>query len=422
MFVAISNTPRDYAWGSATAIAELLGTAPSGRPEAELWLGAHPGSPARVVGAANATGGAADLAEWIATDPAAALGGLPRLPFLLKVLAAEGPLSLQAHPDAARAAAGFAAENALGIPLDAPERNYRDPHPKPEIIVALSERFIALCGFRPVEEARAVFLALGLDELLPRLASLPSLVGWLLADGPEVDALVARVTDRAAERPTAERTTAERPTAERTASGVRTNLKEIGPDTDQNRTEVVESGPSSFVLDALETVRTLANAFPGDAGILTALLLNRVTLARGEALYLPAGNIHAYLNGLGIELMTASDNVLRGGLTGKHVDVDELLAVLDFTPTAVPYLEPQVLPGLALYRPDDAGFALAHMTADARLALTGPAIALCTAGSFALAGGVASATVARGGALYVTPDEGALAVTGAGDLFVATTA
>ena len=199
-------------------------------------------------------------------------------------------------------------------------------------------------------------------------------------------------------------------------------MKEIGPDTDQNRTEVVESGPSSFVLDALETVRTLANAFPGDAGILTALLLNRVTLARGEALYLPAGNIHAYLNGLGIELMTASDNVLRGGLTGKHVDVDELLAVLDFTPTAVPYLEPQVLPGLALYRPDDAGFALAHVTADARLALTGPAIALCTAGSFALAGGVASATVARGGALYVTPDEGALAVTGAGDLFVATTA
>lgn len=414
MFVAITNTPRDYAWGSATAIADLLGTARSGGPEAELWLGAHPGSPARIVSdSAAAVGGAGDLAEWIAADAAAALGGLPRLPFLLKVLAAAGPLSLQAHPDAARAAAGFAAENTLGIPLDAPERNYRDPYPKPEIIVALSERFVALCGFRPIEEARAVLLALGLDELVPRLASLPSLVGWLLASGPEVGALVARVTDRAA---------AAHPAAVPTASGGRTNLKEIGPETDHNGAEVVDSPANSVVLDALETVRTLADAFPGDAGILTALLLNRVTLARGEALYLPAGNIHAYLSGLGIELMTASDNVLRGGLTGKHVDVDELLAVLDFTPTAVPYLEPEVEPGLALYRPHDAGFALAHVTADARLALTGPAIALCTAGSFALAGGATSATIARGGALYVTPDEGALAVTGAGDLFVATTA
>jgi mannose-6-phosphate isomerase class I len=106
-------------------------------------------------------------------------------------------------------------------------------------------------------------------------------------------------------------------------------LKEIGPETDHNGAEVVDSPANSFVLDALETVRTLADAFPGDAGILTALLLNRVTLARGEALYLPAGNIHAYLSGLGIELMTASDNVLRGGLTPKHIDVDELLAVLD---------------------------------------------------------------------------------------------
>ena len=413
MFVAIGNTPRDYAWGSTTAIAELLGREPTGRPEAELWLGAHPGSPARIAESSQAAvDGAVDLAAWVDAEPDTALGGLPRLPFLLELLAAAGPLSLQAHPDAARAAAGFAAENALGIPLDAPERNYRDPHPKPEIIVALSERFVALCGFRPVEEARAVLHGLGLDELTAQLASLPALVGWLLAGGPEVDALVARVTARAAALPA----------AVPPASGGRTKLKEIAPEPDHNGAEVVDSGPDSVVLGALETVRVLAAAFPGDAGILSALLLNRVTLTRGEALYLPAGNIHAYLSGVGIELMTASDNVLRGGLTRKHIDVAELLAVLDFAPTPIPYLTPDVSPGLAVYRPDGAGFALAHVTADAQLTLTGPAIALCTAGSFRLEGAGTSGAIARGESLYITPDEAGLAVAGAGDLFVATTA
>ncbi|GAA3735634.1 mannose-6-phosphate isomerase, class I [Leifsonia bigeumensis] len=423
MFVAITNTPRDYAWGSPTAIAELLGSRPSGGPEAELWLGAHPGSPARIVGAEDAapdlspslpataaTGGARDLAEWIAADPEAALGGHPRLPFLLKVLAAAGPLSLQAHPDAARAAAGFARENALGIPLDAPNRNYRDAYPKPEIIVALSERFVALCGFRPIEEAWAVFMALGLDELAPQLDSLPDLFARLLSGGPDVDALVARVTAAAGV----------------TAAGAdlvgRTNLKEIHPQSDLSGAELGDSDRNSVVFGALETVRTLAHWFPGDTGILSALLLNRVTLARGEALFLPAGNIHAYLSGLGIELMTASDNVLRGGLTPKHVDVDELLAVLDFTPQPVPYLEPERTEGLSVYRPDGAGFVLAHVTADARLPLTGPAIAVCTGGGFAIDGETTSGAIVRGQVLYVTSDEGALAFAGAGDLFVATTA
>lgn len=412
MFVAIGNTPRDYAWGSTTAIAELLGREPSGRPEAELWLGAHPGSPAQILESSRAAvGGATDLAAWIAADPDTALGGLPRLPFLLKVLAAAGPLSLQAHPDAVRAAAGFAAENAAGIPLDAPERNYRDPHPKPEIIVALSERFVALCGFRPIGEAREVLLGLGLDELVPRLASLPAFVGWLLAGGPEVAALVERVTARAAAH-----------AAVPPASGRRTKTKEIPPDTDHTSAHVVDSGPDSFIVEALETVRTLATAFPGDASILSALLLNRVTLTCGEALNLSAGNIHAYLSGLGIELMTASDNVLRGGLTRKHVDVAELLEVLDFTPQPIPHLAPDVAPGLALYRPSGAGFALAHVTADARLTLSGPAIALCTSGSFRIDGRASSGVVGRGEALYVTPDEGEVALVGAGDLFVATTA
>ncbi|MEO6116337.1 MAG: type I phosphomannose isomerase catalytic subunit, partial [Pseudolysinimonas sp.] len=142
MFVEITNSPRDYAWGSITAIPELLGTTPSGRPEAELWLGAHPGSPARLVGR---DGTLADVVTG-------------RLPFLLKVLAAASNLSLQAHPTTAQAEAGFAAENAAGIPLDAPERNYKDAFHKPELIYALSDPFRALCGFRAVADTRTLLL------------------------------------------------------------------------------------------------------------------------------------------------------------------------------------------------------------------------------------------------------------------------
>ncbi|HEY4152487.1 MAG TPA: mannose-6-phosphate isomerase, class I, partial [Pseudolysinimonas sp.] len=286
MFVEITNTPRDYAWGSTTAIPELLGTAPTGRPQAELWLGAHPGSPARLVGA---EGTLADVVHG-------------RLPFLLKVLAAASPLSLQAHPTTAQAEAGFAAENAAGIPLSAPERNYKDASAKPEMIYALSDEFRALCGFRAVAETRTVLLPVSGDvriaPLLDRLVddtSIRAVFDWLITRGAGVDDVIAAVVEASA----------------------------------------VDDDPS------WDTVRRLADSFPGDPGIAISLLMHTVVLHPGEALYLPAGNIHAYLEGVGIELMSASDNVLRGGLTTKHVDVPELLKVLDFRPLPVPYLEPE---------------------------------------------------------------------------------
>jgi mannose-6-phosphate isomerase len=415
MFVAIGNTPRDYAWGSTTAIAELLGTKPSGGPEAELWLGAHPGSPARILDPSQ-TDGARDLAEWIAADPATALGGRPRLPFLLKVLAG-GPLSLQAHPTADQAAEGFARENALGIPLDAPDRNYRDPHPKPEVIYALSETFEALCGFRPVEEARELLDTLGLDELVRRLDDLPGVFAWLLAGGPEVDALVARVAAAAAFPDALAKTKENRP--EYAITGTKWPESDDSP---SNSSGHAVGGRDRFVADALGAVRMLAEAHPGDAGIVSSLLLNHVTLARGEALYLPAGNIHAYLRGLGVEIMSASDNVLRGGLTPKHVDVAELLRVLDFTSGPVPWLRPDVESASAeIFRPGVDDFVLAHVTGDAEFTLTGPAIALCTGGAFSVAGELASIEIARGEAVYITPDEARIVVTGAGELFLATT-
>jgi len=413
LFVGITNTPRDYAWGSSTAIAELLGTEPSGGPEAELWLGAPAGSPSRILDPAS-VGGAETLAEWIAADPATALGALengfregdgPYLPFLLKILAAASPLSLQAHPTIERARTGFAREDEAGVPGDAPHRNYKDTLHKPELIYALSDRFDALCGFRDVEEVRAVVTALAeqdsgaagsrrdlFDRVLAALADedggeggLRTVFEWLSSGGDDVDALVERV------------------------------VKAAGAVAAEGR----------FARE-LGVVALLAGTYPGDPGIVTSLLLNSVSLRRGEALYLPAGNIHAYLEGLGVELMAASDNVLRGGLTPKHVDVGELLEVLEFTPLPVPYLRPETpQPGIEVFRPDVPDFlllrvALGDGTPSASVSLDGPAIAICTSGELAISGERGETSVPRGRSVYITPDEGRLTFSGQGELFLAT--
>lgn len=410
MFVAIDNTPRDYAWGSTSAIAEFRGLPPSGGPEAELWLGAHDGSPAKIVDGASV--GHADLRAWIAADPVAALGaataarGGARLPFLLKLLAAAEPLSLQAHPTTEQARAGFAREEADGVPIDAYDRKYRDQHHKPELIVALSETFDALSGFRPLDEVRGVLEVLrqadaasaspepgALDLLEAHLTGADPLrdtVEWLLRDGRGGDTgeaawVVARVTALAASD---------------------------------------EARRSPYAL-SFETVRSLAETYPGDPGIVISLLLNRVRLQRGEALYLAPGNIHAYLNGLGIELMAASDNVLRGGLTPKHVDVTELIDVLDFTPLEAPRLAPEpVGRGVVAFRPDVPDFVLYRAepgTDAARVAIDGPAIVVAEGGPLQVQGTAGGASLARGAAVFVTPDERELEIAGEGIAWVATT-
>lgn len=376
MFLRISNAPRDYAWGSATAIADLLGTQPSGGPEAELWLGAHPGSPARIVDGAPE----ADLAEW-----AAAHRPEGRLPFLLKVLAAATPLSLQAHPTLAQAGEGFAREEEQGIPIDAAHRNYKDPFHKPELLVAVSDPFRALAGFRSVADARAELAALDdprLDPLLDRLTgddALGSAFSWLIGREDGVDGAVAAISERA------------------------------GRDDAASNTE------------GMRTAAILARRYPGDPGIAISLLMHTVLLAPGEALYLPAGNLHAYVEGLGIELMAASDNVLRGGLTPKHVDVPELMRVLDARPLPVPLLPAQrPAPGIRVYRPDVPDFALtvlddAALAEGATVASDGDAIVLCTAGAVQLEGGP---LLRRGEAAYT--DEASIGMRGQGLVWVAT--
>ncbi|MCB5292699.1 Mannose-6-phosphate isomerase [Arthrobacter sp. SO3] len=276
MFLPITNEPRNYEWGSLTAISGLLGRQASGSPEAELWLGDHPGSPAQILDP-DLANGATTLDHWIAADPVTALGtdsGEARLGFLLKILAADAPLSLQAHPTREQAVTGFARENAAGIPLDAAHRNYKDVQHKPEVIYALSETFEALCGFRAVEDSLETLHSLG-DDCVPQAleplvvllrSGLPAAVRWLLSASAEVLPAIKEVVAAA------------------------------HADTALARSDA-----------QLSTVRMLAVNYPDDPGILLSLLLHRVTLRRGEALYLPAGNIHAYLQGVGVEVMAASD-------------------------------------------------------------------------------------------------------------------
>lgn len=385
MLIPLTNEPRDYSWGSLSLIADLEGRPPSGRPEAEVWFGDHPGDPALIPDGRT-------LAEWL-DDDGAGTGAPERLPFLLKLLAAASALSIQAHPSRPQAEAGFAREEAAAIPRDAPERTYRDANHKPELIVAVSPRFRALAGLRDLDATRRLAAALGpggaaLSERLGADASPRDLVQWALS--PESSGEVGRVLDAA------------------------------------------RSATSDEFAGELELARTLHDAFPGDPGILVALLMNLVTLREGEGMFVPAGVLHAYLDGLGVELMAASDNVLRGGLTPKHIDVAELIAVLDDRPGLPPILRPRPeTAGVARYDVPVEDFSLARVDLDGGVeithALDGAAIVLATAGHVRVrgfadlgpTGSRAPVDLAPGRAAFASSDERALLFSGEGTVFVA---
>lgn len=376
---------RDYAWGSRTAIARLQGRpVPSSGPEAELWLGAHPGAPATV----RRGEAPVSLLDVLAAEPARWLGGRlverfgPRLPFLLKVLAADAPLSLQAHPDAEQARAGYAAD----ADRPAGERNYVDPYHKPELLVALSP-FEALCGFRDPAASAEALAAFGVPALEPVVAA-------LRGGGPGGLREAVRLL---LSWPTAER-------AGLVAAAVA--ARTAGCDA--------------------ELARDLAARYPGDPGVLVALLLNHVRLAPGEAIWMPAGNLHAYLRGTGVEIMAASDNVLRGGLTPKRVDVDELLRVLRFEVLDDPVVTPRpVASGVVRWPVPVDDFALhrvrvAEADAPVRLAVPGPRVVLCAAGQLSVDDGTGAVTLAAGQAAIGPAAAGPLVLAGAGEAYVAT--
>jgi mannose-6-phosphate isomerase len=367
---------RGYAWGSRTTIAALQGRpVPAPGPEAELWLGAHPDLPSSTV--------EGPLDQRIAADPAGLLGDTAlaefgtRLPYLLKVLAAAEPLSLQAHPDAARARERYAA----GDP------NYRDAWHKPELLVAV-EDFDALCGFRP-----------------PRLSAAQLAAFAVPALGPVVEALQA----------------------EDLRAAVTALL--CWPEADRGVLVGAVAEHGGLAAD-------LAKRYPGDMGVLVALLLNRVRLAPGEGIFMPAGNLHSYLSGTGIEIMAASDNVLRGGLTPKPVEVPELLRVLRFEALDDPVVRPVPVahsapregapqagsvatwpvpvPDFALYRARPDGGEVA-------VPATGPRIALCLAGSVSVRDGAGEVALAKGESAFGPAGAGPVTVTGTGEVYLATT-
>ena len=386
----LTGVIRPYAWGSRSVLAALQGRpVPSEGPEAELWLGAHPGDPSTVTG----PDGPISLATVIAEDPEGQLGPEvagefgARLPYLMKVLAAESPLSLQAHPDADYARKAFAAQEA---DKDAP-RNYTDAFHKPEMLVALTP-FEALCGFRDPGVSADVLTELVVPSLAPVITALRrgpeglgeavrTLLSWPAEDRPALVEAVARA-----------------------AAGK----------------------PDSRYAESLALATNLASRYPGDPGVLVALLLNHVHLAPGEAIWMPAGNLHAYLHGAGVEIMAASDNVLRGGFTPKRVDVGELLRVLRFEVLRDPILPAtELAPGVLTWRVPAREFVLYRIRLDGTRPPTvvpaaGPRLILGVEGDVFVAQDHGTPTeVSAGTAAFATADAGPITVAGVGEVFVA---
>ncbi|MFJ6486793.1 MULTISPECIES: mannose-6-phosphate isomerase, class I [unclassified Streptomyces] len=379
----LTNTIRPYAWGSTTALPALLGVEPTGEPQAEMWMGAHPGAPSHI----DRGAGERALSDVIAADPEGELGAAtvakfgPRLPFLFKILAAGAPLSLQVHPDLLQARAGFEDEERRGVPIDADHRNYKDPNHKPEMICALTA-FDGLCGFRPPSEAADLLEGLEVDSLKPYVD--------LLRAHPEEAALREMLTAVL---------TADRAEMAHTVHEVAAAVTRLG--------------------GRYTPYATLVHHFPGDPGVIAAMLLNHVRLQPGEAMFLGAGVPHAYIDGLGVELLANSDNVLRAGLTPKHVDVPELLKIAKFEPGDPNLLRPEGDDEEVYETPIDefrlSRFLLAPGGASRALPHDTPQILLCTAGS------------PRAGELALTPGESVFVpagekveLSGSGTIFRAT--
>jgi mannose-6-phosphate isomerase len=374
----LENTIRPYAWGSHTVLADIQGRpSPTDRPEAELWIGAHPTAPSRTE---NGT-----LLDLINDDPGRILGPYgTRLPFLLKVLAVEHPLSLQVHPDPEQAKEGFAKEEAAGIAPDDPHRSYHDDQPKPELISAVTP-FTALCGWADPAESAGLLAGLGIPAL-------DKVIADLRADRLK-DAVQTLLTWPEQDRETL-------------VSAVRTAC--MGRDDDRST-----------------WTSRLADEYPKDTGVVTSMLLNLVHLAPGQALYLPGRTIHAYLHGTGVEVMAGSDNVLRGGLTPKYVNVTELLAITDFRAVRTQPLSPEPTgSGGETYPTPAPQFRLTRYrlpgAVETTLDAPGPGAILCLEGEITVRRGKDSLALTPGRAAFLPYTGGSAVLTGHGLVYHAT--
>lgn len=326
----MTNPVQDYAWGSRTAFSELFGWADAGHPQAEMWMGAHHRAPSEIfpVDSADAhrslpeaRSSGVTLREHLANRPAdlGAWAEHGKLPFLLKLLAVESPLSIQVHPSKEQAQRGVAAEEAAGVAADAEDRTYADDNHKPELTVAVSD-FSALCG---LQDPRVSLKTLAV--LTDALAADPAAAGEA-AVHTQVTAL-QNLSREVAEH--------------HFSDAIRRILADHSETFSAAAAALARADvPAGLTDQAADTLRRITRAFPGDPGLFVAMLLQRVDLRPGEALYLDAGVLHAYLHGVGIEIMANSDNVLRGGLTGKRVNVPELLTALTDAVQPVPIVSP----------------------------------------------------------------------------------
>ncbi len=320
----LRNATMAYDWGSMSAIPEFLGLPDSPTPVAEVWLGAHPKASSEI----QLEGAWVPLHEAVQQNPRLWLGQETaeafenRLPFLFKILAAAKPLSIQAHPNLDQARAGFEREELEGPDRWAEKRNYRDRNHKPEIIYALTP-FTALCGFRRGGDIRSLLHRFGIAELWP-------------------DAIAASSSEE----------------------GLRTFFNDL---LSLEKGRLQSTLETALQADAespeLRWMRRMNREFPGDRGVLAPLFLNLSTLEPGQAMLTGPGILHAYLDGLGIELMASSDNVLRGGCTSKHVDAAELMKVVRFEPHA-PHLVSTTSPepGVEIFRTPVREFELSRLT------------------------------------------------------------
>ncbi|OKL53261.1 mannose-6-phosphate isomerase, class I [Bowdeniella nasicola] len=391
----ISGVRRPYDWGSHDAIPWLMGEQVTDEPVAELWFGVHPTGPAGLPEHDEHD----NLKTLIESDPVGTLGEDVKsrfgdtLPFLMKLIAPAKPLSLQVHPNLTQAREGFKREEAAGIALDDPTRNYRDPNHKPELVIALT-RLEAMCGFRAPR--RAIELLEGLDvPLAERLVKVlrddPTSAGMkrafaLLISGPR------------------------RATPE--------DVKAIAEACAHRLATSTSPSPRADTI-----VGMLHDEHPGDPGVVAALLLNPVTLRGGETLFVSAGTVHAYLSGLAVEVMASSDNVLRAGLTSKHVDIDEMLQCVDFVAAPPIRLAPELFGSATevFYAPVD-DFEL-NVT---RLREThgrqpvrglGPRVILCVDGKITLWNAADERVQLRcGQAVFVPAGDGAIEAKGSGTL------
>ncbi|MDR3238383.1 MAG: mannose-6-phosphate isomerase, class I [Spirochaetia bacterium] len=383
-FYRLKNNVQEYPWGSKTMMAGLADNKDD-KIQAELWIGAHPKSPSIIAETGT------PLDEFIEKNPGLILGKDAgkfenKLPFLMKLIAVGSPLSVQVHPNKEQAAAGFARENAALLPIDSPQRNYRDPNHKPETICALSE-FTLLCGFRKPGEIYDLFKMLLLRSLRDEIELLKK----------------------------------------RDIRGFFQNLI----NSDKSRQKLIVS---DFTASASSRIGLQSEAFPlcmellsankDDITALMPLMLNIIKLESGEALNIPSGRLHTYISGLGIELMANSDNVIRGGLTSKHVDIPELMNITVFEPSAmVPFRPETKQDGLAVYETSAEEFTLSEVkTADNIFNAKkehGLEILFCTGGVSTIDFGGAKDEIKQGDSLLIPASSAGYSLSGNGRIFIA---